>query len=271
VAELRYVLGDRLVFRQLDKNSDSFVEVDELDRGTLASLSSMAALVPMIERADDVDVAGFDENRDGRFSQKEYRAYLFALSDQSGDGAIDLMEAGHFAAAPPFHSEFVGKGHAVLKKFDRSRDGLLSKTEFKPDPKYFALFDHDRNGKLTADELVFQEESELAPFANQDVGVLMSRFDRNKDGEVSASEYPEGPPAMKRSDRDKNGRLSADEMKQAGSYAQQNQYASLAVSFVKRFDRNGDNKVTRSEFPGPDAAFDRIDRNGNGFVTKSDG
>ncbi len=37
--------------------------------------------------------------------------------------------------------------------------------------------------------------------------------------------------------------------------------------FMKRADRNGDGKVSRDEFRGPDRAFDRLDRNRDGFLT----
>jgi hypothetical protein len=37
--------------------------------------------------------------------------------------------------------------------------------------------------------------------------------------------------------------------------------------FVRRLDRNGDGKVSRSEFDGPAVRFDEFDRNGDGFIS----
>ncbi len=42
---------------------------------------------------------------------------------------------------------------------------------------------------------------------------------------------------------------------------------SAGDRFVKRNDRNGDGKVSRDEFRGPDRAFNRLDRNRDGFLT----
>jgi acetyl esterase len=43
---------------------------------------------------------------------------------------------------------------------------------------------------------------------------------------------------------------------------------SAQNSFVERFDRNGDGKLSKSEIPEPARrVFDRVDRNGDGFVT----
>ncbi len=41
-------------------------------------------------------------------------------------------------------------------------------------------------------------------------------------------------------------------------------------SFVDRLDRNGDEKVSRSEFDGPSDRFDDHDRNGDGYITEDE-
>jgi HlyD family secretion protein len=43
-----------------------------------------------------------------------------------------------------------------------------------------------------------------------------------------------------------------------------------AASFMSRFDRDKDNKVSKEEFPGPDQVFDRLDKDSDGFITKSE-
>lgn len=41
-------------------------------------------------------------------------------------------------------------------------------------------------------------------------------------------------------------------------------------SFVNRLDRNGDNRVSKSEFDGPSNHFSRFDRNNDGFITEDE-
>jgi Ca2+-binding EF-hand superfamily protein len=40
--------------------------------------------------------------------------------------------------------------------------------------------------------------------------------------------------------------------------------------FVARLDRNGDGKVSRSEFDGPPEHFDHFDRDGDGYITEDE-
>ncbi len=36
--------------------------------------------------------------------------------------------------------------------------------------------------------------------------------------------------------------------------------------FIKRLDKNGDGKVSKREFDGPDHHFDRLDKNSDGYL-----
>ncbi len=40
--------------------------------------------------------------------------------------------------------------------------------------------------------------------------------------------------------------------------------------FIKEFDKNGDGRVSRDEFTGPDRLFEQFDRNKDGFIDKSE-
>lgn len=46
--------------------------------------------------------------------------------------------------------------------------------------------------------------------------------------------------------------------------------SSVASRFISRHDKNGDNKVSVSEFKGPANHFSRFDKNGDGFITESE-
>jgi hypothetical protein len=40
--------------------------------------------------------------------------------------------------------------------------------------------------------------------------------------------------------------------------------------FVQQFDRDGDGRISREEFPGPDCRFRRLDRDGDGCVSAAE-
>lgn len=57
-------------------------------------------------------------------------------------------------------------------------------------------------------------------------------------------------------------------MNQASMFATQpTRVATKGPTWFRKFDRNGDGDLSRSEFPGPAADFDRLDANRDGFVT----
>jgi hypothetical protein len=41
-------------------------------------------------------------------------------------------------------------------------------------------------------------------------------------------------------------------------------------NMIERHDQDGDNKVSRDEFPGPDEHFTRIDLDGDGYITQDE-
>ena len=56
-----------------------------------------------------------------------------------------------------------------------------------------------------------------------------------------------------------------------GVFAQQGQGGGPPKGdFIQHFDKDGDGKVSKQEFPGPDAHFSRLDQNGDGYVDESE-
>jgi hypothetical protein len=48
------------------------------------------------------------------------------------------------------------------------------------------------------------------------------------------------------------------------------QPSQRGVQFVNEFDRNGDGRVSKEEFPGPDRVFRNLDRNNDGYLDASE-
>ena len=40
--------------------------------------------------------------------------------------------------------------------------------------------------------------------------------------------------------------------------------------FIKHFDKDGDGKVSKEEFNGPDGPFAHMDKDGDGFITEDE-
>ena len=106
---------------------------------------------------------------------------------------------------------------------------------------------------------------------------MFLQLDANGDTVLDRDEIPEaGREAfdrlLKKGDANKNGKLEADEMRDLGK-----KLAPLANNagpmFAQRFqkmDADNDGKVTKAEFQGMDANFDRIDADKDGSLSKDE-
>ena len=92
-------------------------------------------------------------------------------------------------------------------------------------------FDKDGDGKVSKDEFTGPDK-------------VFDAHDKNQDGYIDESEAPKGPPS--RSMKGKGG------------------------DFIQNFDKDGDGKVSKDEFTGPDKVFDAHDKNQDGYIDESE-
>lgn len=274
-AEFRRFRGNPYAFEAVDRNGDGEISRRELRqkvRGGRIDLGDLPVLRPMAVRVETVDPAEFDTDGDGRISRREFRDWMFALADQTGDGAIDRAEARLLAQAEGFQQKFAGRVEELLDEWDRNGDGRIKPSEFRPDRTLFDLFDADGNGRLDATEIVPRRDDPLLALAHRDVDALLEEYDRNGDGALSRGEFPGGAGrgAFGRVDRDSDGRVTRDELGRALDLLGRYQFLQLDPSFLARYDANGDGRVSRREFPAAEPAFRRLDRNGDGFISPKD-
>jgi len=106
-------------------------------------------------------------------------------------------------------------------------------------------------------------------------GGMMARYDADKDGKVSLSEYETGRQMMfQRLDADGNGSLTFAEL---DAFAQKMGDDPRAQMMLKRIDAlkaadaNGDQAISADEYKAAvDAEFKNLDKNGDGVLTEDE-
>lgn len=157
-----------------------------------------------------------------------------------------------------------------------AQDGEKKKGEKKGAEQILEKADADKDGKISKDEYLrdaydkFQKQQ--ARGGGGGGGRGLKRLDKDGNGEVSFEEFSAAPMASERfktADKDGSGFLEKAEVEGLATEGARAQRQGLP-EFVKRFDENGDGKVSREEFKGNAAMFERMDRNKDGVVGPGD-
>ena len=90
-----------------------------------------------------------------------------------------------------------------------------------------------------------------------------ARFDANRDGVISRSEFPADPLLFDRLDTNRDGVLTQTEARQFAS-------SGDLERELRRLDLNRDGVISRSEWRGDWATFDQLDRNRDGVLSPAD-
>jgi Ca2+-binding EF-hand superfamily protein len=222
------------LFQQLDANGDMVI-----DRGEVPD-SGRAAFDQLLKNADN--------NKDGKIDREEYRDMLLSLRNSFGS------ISGRFA------------------EIDKNGDGEISKEEFSGPEPLFARIDADGNGVITKEEAARFQSAQGAG-----AGMMAQRIlgmDRNGDGKVSRDEFTGVPGNFDRLDINKDGFITRNELTGAvgagpGTRAGTPNRALLRER-LQAMDKDGDGKVSREEYTGEPALFDRHDTNKDGFISRED-
>jgi Ca2+-binding EF-hand superfamily protein len=173
----------------------------------------------------------------------------------------------------------------LFSQLDANNDKVIEKSEVPESGRAaFAVLlkhaDKNNDGKIDRDEYrdVLVSLREAGPGQGQGAGPGAGagpnpfvQMDRNGDGKLSREELAVPEVLFNRIDADKDGLITTAE---AARFREETGAGpGLGIMLfrgLKEMDKNGDGKVSREEFTGPEPQFDRIDADKDGFITQEE-
>jgi len=156
-----------------------------------------------------------------------------------------------------------GTESKFIQRFDKDGDGTVSKEEFPGPQDRFTKLDSNGDGVIDAGEAPTGR-----PHHGKGRGNIIHKFDKNGDGQVSRDEFPGPDECFASLDTNGDGNIDATEAAQTpGRPCPQ---WKRGGNFIQKFDKDGDGKVSKDEFPGPEERFTRLDSNGDGYIDSSE-
>jgi Ca2+-binding EF-hand superfamily protein len=162
-------------------------------------------------------------------------ASLFDMMDKDGDGKLYMTEVDQFVdqQSQAAHSQLVlsvdDQGRAIFAIMDSNRDRHLGIREIRDAVSRVSSWDRNGDGQIRSDEI--PHHFQLSIGRGQITAVGMNRF---ASAEMMAAPDTRAPTA--------------------------------GPSWFRKMDRNRDGDISRREFLGPRADFDRLDRDHDGLI-----
>jgi Ca2+-binding EF-hand superfamily protein len=226
-------------------------------------------------------------------------AALALVGQAVGDDQNTTKKAEQKPQAPPFVTLLLtGGAENFIKRFDKDKDGVLSKEESPPGlAKVFERFDTNNDGKLDKSEIErmaqffrqrFGENNKkpnpnpsVNPMVEKVVDRLLQQMDTNKDGKISKAEAKDKIALFfEQLDTNKDGYLDREELRKAAGRFLANQGgkgppgpgAPNRGPEFDDLDKNADGRLTPDELKGTSFAdhFTEIDTNKDGKIDRKE-
>jgi Ca2+-binding EF-hand superfamily protein len=238
--------------------------------GVALALTVTAGQVADAQRGQAMRFQGMDSNSDGKITRQEWNGsdQSFKVHDWNGNGVLSGDEvrpgarrAGRKSPADDFKetdreyqfTDWTVRGFTGL---DHNRDGKVTAEEWHFDREGFRRADHNRDGTISRIEFL----NENAPDQDDDREDRFVDLDTNRDNRVSRDEWHGTQSSFDLLDDNRDGMLTRVEA--FGTEAPPEFFASVDV------DRNG--TIARDEWHWTPASFNRLDRNRDGRLSREE-
>jgi Ca2+-binding EF-hand superfamily protein len=233
------------------------------------SLAAPAAVTTADAQAGPVNRNRFeklDRNNDGRITRDEWNGNerAFRNHDWNGDGVLSGNEVRAGAQRdtdladhnPNSLERNLSWTRANFNSLDHNRDGRLSANEWHFDLETFRRVDANRNDSLSLQEFLGEGVDDVRDNNFDDM-------DWNNNGRVERAEWYGGAAEFTRLDANRDGALSRFEVVGASqSFDTYDQFQNLD------YDRNG--SLARAEWHWSNASFTVRDRNRDGIISRQE-
>jgi Ca2+-binding EF-hand superfamily protein len=233
------------------------------------SLAAPAAVAPAEAQAGQVNRNRFerlDRNNDGRITRDEWNGNerSFRNHDWNGDGVLSGNEVRAGAQRdtdladhnPDQFERNLNWTRANFNNLDHNRDGRLSANEWHFDLETFRRVDSNRNDSISLQEFVGEGVDDVRDDS-------FDNMDWNNNGRVERTEWYGGNAEFTRLDANRDGTLSRYEVVgSTASFDNWDQFQNLD------YDRNG--TLSRAEWHWSNASFSVRDRNRDGIISRQE-
>jgi Ca2+-binding EF-hand superfamily protein len=192
-------IGESLPFELVDRNGDNRITADEY-------------LNPPASGAAERRFAVLDRNRNGILNRNEWRgeSMNYDAVDRDNNNRITLEE---YVDSVNYGSGY-GTGSDLETRFvqyDRNRDGVLSRSEWRDNTADFRRADRNNDGWVTMREYLYGNVVYERPPDASGRTTRFNALDRNRNGFVTRGEWPYATLEFDRLDRNRDGVISRDE------------------------------------------------------------
>ncbi len=211
--------------------------------------------------------------RSSRFIGGFLALVLVACGGAQGTEAVKGDVASQ--VAPQVQVAAPGEGDArFLQRFDKNGDGKVELSELTPKMQQrLASADTNKDGVIS--------DSELDAYRASERTAKFEKKDKDHDGALESNEVsPQRWARIQIADTNNDGKITEAELDQAvaaGKIAarvgrhHKHHKNNSPEAVIKRFDANGDGKISKSEVPANKVAwFEKVDSNKDGVVTKDE-